>query len=319
MTKRKIVITLDLEQRLIDQVKNAAPDWELIVGKDPSIWEDEAKDAEIILSWKRLLNDSFADNPNLRWIQAWSAGINYLPLEKFEEKDIILTCAKGVHAYPISETIFAFMLAFTRKIDTYVKNQKDKKWNPSDIKHEIHGKTVGIVGVGTIGQETARIAKAFGMHVIGVRHSGNPLEYVDKMVTSLELDSILPKCDFIVVTLPLTKDTHHLFSKKQFELMKSSAYFINIGRGEITDEQALYTALKDGQIAGAGLDVFETEPLPTESPLWDLENVIITPHTSGSTEHYEERVIEQIFLPNFKQYLEGNTPDINLIDYKKGY
>ncbi|WP_433957099.1 D-2-hydroxyacid dehydrogenase [Cytobacillus horneckiae] len=319
MTKRKIVITQDLEQRLIDAVANVASDWELIVGKDPSVWQEDVKDAEIIVSWKHRLHDTFLQNNNLRWIQAWSAGVNYLPLDQFEKKDILLTSAKGVHAYPISETIFGLMLALTRKIDTYVKNQLLKKWDESDIKLEIHGKTIGIIGVGMIGQETARIAKAFNMNVIGVRHSGKPAEYVDEMVTSLEIDTILPKCDYVVATLPLTKDTYHLFGEKQFELMKDSAFFINIGRGEIVDEQALYNALSKGKIAGAGLDVFEKEPLPIESPLWDLDNTIITPHTSGSTEHYKERVIEHIFLPNFKNYIEGLAPSVNLVDYKKGY
>jgi len=134
-----------------------------------------------------------------------------------------------------------------------------------------------------------------------------------------QLFQVLPQCDYVVVTLPLTSDTYQLFGRKQFEQMKPTACFINIGRGEIVIENELIEALQTGKIGCAGLDVFETEPLSKESPLWEMENVIITPHTSGATEYYNQRVIETIFIPNLKTYLEGNTPTINLVDYKKGY
>lgn len=184
------------------------------------------KDAEVIVAWKHRMHDTYANNANLRWIQTWSAGVNYLPLEDFDKKNILLTSANGVHAYPISETIFALMLGLTRSIDRYVKQQQEKVWDGTGNKLEMHGKTIGIIGVGMIGQETARIAKAFNMHVIGVRHSGKPVDYVDEMYTSLELDDILPKCDYIVVTLPLTKDTYHMFSKEQFKRMKQTAFLL---------------------------------------------------------------------------------------------
>jgi phosphoglycerate dehydrogenase-like enzyme len=139
------------------------------------------------------------------------------------------------------------------------------------------------------------------------------------MYTTEQLNEILPLCDYVVVTLPLTKETHHLFGKEQFSRMKSSAIIVNIGRGAIIDESELILALTEGKIAGAGLDVFEKEPLGVESPLWDMENVIITPHTAGSTEFYAKRVIEDIFIPNLRVYLKGETPAINLVDYRKGY
>jgi phosphoglycerate dehydrogenase-like enzyme len=211
------------------------------------------------------------------------------------------------------------MLSLTRKIHTYVKNQQEKKWHHSGMKLEMHEKTVGIIGVGTIGKEVAKIAKAFGMKVLGVRHSGKQQEFVDEMYTTNQLDKILPNCDYVVVTLPLTKETHRLFGSKQFDLMKSSAFFINIGRGEIVVEGDLISALQMGKIAGAGLDVFEQEPLTVDSPLWEMENVIITPHTSGSTEHYNQRVIENILIPNLKNYISGTQLSVNLVDFSKGY
>lgn len=319
MGKRKLIITHNVHEQQIKAVHRLTPDWELIAGRDPSIWESHLNDAEIIVGWKKEMAEMFDSTPKLRWLQSWSAGVNSMPLDKMKSHGIKLTSANGVHAYPISETIFALMLGLTRKIHTYVRNQTTKSWNPSGLNLEIHGKTIGIIGVGAIGKETAKIAKAFGMTVLGIRHSGKQEEFVDKMFSSQQLNEVLPQCDYVVVTLPLTEDTYHLFGGKQFELMKESAFFINIGRGPIVDEHALIAALKVNQIAGAGLDVFEKEPLNEHNPLWEMENVIITPHTAGATEHYAKRVIEDIFIPNLKHYLEGKTPKINLVDYQKGY
>lgn len=314
-----MVITHNLDECLIQKIKETVPEWELVIGKDRTVWQNHLKDAEIIAGWKKEMEEFLEENIHLRWLQSWSAGVDDLPLEKLAESKILLTSANGVHVFPISETIFALMLALTRKIHTYIRNQQSKTWHHSGLKLELHQKTVGIIGVGAIGKETAKIAKAFGMNVLGVRRSGKPEEFVDEMFTTDHLSQILPKCDYVAVTLPLTKDTRHLFGKEQFVLMKPSAFFINIGRGEVVNEAELIQALQDGQIAGAGLDVFETEPLDESSPLWDMENVIITPHTAGSTEHYNKRVIEDIFIPNLKSYLEGKTPTVNLVDYEKGY
>ncbi|EKN66136.1 NAD-binding D-isomer specific 2-hydroxyacid dehydrogenase protein [Neobacillus bataviensis LMG 21833] len=320
MKKRKIVITQNLEHGHIEQIKNVIPDWELIVSKDKEIYLKHAKDAEIIAGWKKGLEEfCLGQESKLKWLQTWSAGVDSLPLETIQSRNITLTSANGVHAYPISETIFALMLGLTRKIHTYVKNQQAKTWHHAHMGLELHEKTIGIIGVGEIGKETAKIAKAFGMNILGVRHSGKPVDNVDEMYTPDQLELLLPKCDYVVVTLPHTKETHHLFGTEQFKQMKTSAFFINIGRGEIVVEKELVEALLEGTIAGAGLDVFEKEPLYTESPFWEMENVIITPHTSGSTEFYNKRVVENIFIPNLKDYISGKTPSINLVDFSKGY
>jgi phosphoglycerate dehydrogenase-like enzyme len=320
MSKRKMVITQDLDQSHIDLIQEQIPDWELIVGKNKEIWQEHASHAEIIAGWKKGMDDyCLTPESKLKWLQTWSAGVNSLPLKALKEKDIILTSANGVHAYPISETIFALMLGLTRKIHTYVRNQLENKWHHAGMKLEIHEKTVGIIGVGAIGKATAKIAKAFGMKVLGIRHSGVPEEFVDAMYPPDQLDNVLPYCDYVVVTLPLTEQTYHLFGSQQFKQMKTTAFFINIGRGEIVVEEELIQALEDGTIAGAGLDVFEKEPLHADSPLWNMENVIITPHTSGSTEFYDQRVIENIFIPNLKNYILDVQPSINLVDYSKGY
>lgn len=319
MQKRTIVVTHNLEARLLEQIKAAAPGFQVISGKDQTVWQEYIKEAEIIAGWKKGMDDCLCPDSKLKWLQSWSAGVNSLPLDQLEARKVSLTSANGVHTYPISETIFALMLGLTRKIHTYVINQQAKVWHHSHMKLEIHEKTIGIIGVGSIGRETAKIAKAFGMKVLGVRHSGKPAGHVDEMYTINQLNQLLPQCDYVVITLPLTKETYHLFGKEQFNMMKASAFLINIGRGDIVIEEELVTALKEGMIAGAGLDVFESEPLSEESPLWEMDNVIITPHTAGSTEYYNQRLVENILVPNLKTYLSGKAPDINLVDYKKGY
>ncbi|GGH88675.1 phosphoglycerate dehydrogenase-like enzyme [Pullulanibacillus pueri] len=319
--QRKLVIAHDINESLLQQVKDVIPDWDIIMGGHPEVWTKHIKDAEVIAGWRTKMVEPCLHNESskLRWIQSWSAGVDSYPLDTLAARDIYLTSANGVHAYPISESIFALMLALTRKIATYVKQQQDKKWDEANLNLEVHEKTIGIIGVGAIGKETAKIAKAFGMEVIGVRHSDKPEPFVDTMVTTEQLNAILPSCDYVVVTVPLTQETHHLFGEEQFNLMKPTAFFINIGRGEVVDEQALTKALETEQIAGAGLDVFENEPLDNDSPLWLLDNVIITPHSAGSTEHYTKRVIEDLLIPNLKEYIKGKAPSINLVDYHKGY
>lgn len=319
MNKSKLLITRPLEDHLLEQIREVAQDWDVVITDEAEQWKHHTKDTDVILGWRKFFDDSLDSLNSLKWIQTWSAGVNTLPLKELANNNVRVTSANGVHSYPISETIFALMLSLTRNIHTYIKNQVKKKWDGEDIKLEMHGKTVGVIGVGAIGKETAKIAKAFGMKVIGIRHSGKPEDHVDEMYTTDKLDDILPECDYVVITLPLTEETNQLFKREQFQKMKDSAFLINIGRGEIIKEADLVAALSAGEILGAGLDVFEKEPLDESSPLWEMDNCIITPHTSGSTEHYDKRVVEEIFLPNFKKFIEGQKLDINLVDYHKGY
>ncbi|MEW9502454.1 D-2-hydroxyacid dehydrogenase [Jeotgalibacillus marinus] len=319
MVKRKLVVTQNLAPLLLDQLHNVVPEWEVIAGRDQSVWKDHVQDAEIIAGWKKELNDLLTSESKLKWLQSWSAGVDNLPLETFENRNYLLTSSNGVHANPISETIFALMLGLTRKIHAYVRQQQTKTWHHANLNLELHGKTLGLIGTGAIGKETAKIAKAFGMNVLGVRRSGQQEEFFDEMHTLGELTTILPRCDYVAVTLPLTKETDKLFGQKEFDAMKDSAFFINIGRGEIVEEQVLIKALQEEKIAGAGLDVFEKEPIDDNNPLWELENVIVTPHTAGATEYYNQRVIEDILIPNLQNYVDGEKPAINLVDYEKGY
>ncbi|WP_282935913.1 D-2-hydroxyacid dehydrogenase [Paenibacillus sp. RC67] len=315
----KMVCVHSLTQQQEERIRQAAPGWELIHGKEKDLWMPHLKDAEIVIDWKSACEaECLQPGAKLRWVQNWGAGVDKLPLQELASRGIVLTNASGVHAYPISETILSMMLAFTRKLHLSIRNQLQSQWKGAGMLGEIHGKTIGIVGVGAIGEETARLAKAFGMKVLGIRRSGSPNEFVDQMYDNYSLELVLRESDFVVVTLPLTDETRHTFGKAQFEQMKPNAMFINIGRGGTTDTDALVEALQTGIIAGAGLDVFEQEPLPESSPLWGLDNVIMTPHNSGSTDQYNDRAFE-IFMQNLEQYIRGEEPTVNRVDYDLQY
>ncbi len=319
MAKRMLVINREIKGEYVEQINRIIPDWEIVLGNDSEEFAEQLKEADVILHGGREIDPHIASNGRLKWLQTWYAGINGLPLEALQKHDVKVTNAKGVHTYSASETVFALLLGFTRKIHTYVRQQQQKIWDDDGITDEIHEKTMGIIGAGVIGKEVAKIAKAFGMKVLGVRQSGKAEENMDHMYTPDQLKEVLPQCDVVVIILPLTNGTKNLFAAREFAQMKKGAFFINIGRGPIVNEADLIAALEQGQIAGAGLDVFATEPLPKDSPLWDMENVIITPHTAGVTGNYERRLMEDVFLPNLRKFVAGDQPTLNLIDYGKGY
>jgi phosphoglycerate dehydrogenase-like enzyme len=314
----KIICFQKLDEAYIELIKKAAPEIELIVAGGPETWQAHIADTEAVIGWNSSAAEQLLrEGTKLRWIQNWGAGVNHLPIKLLAERGVALTNTSGVHAFPIAETILAMMLAFTRKLHISIRLQTQSKWK-SETADEIHGKTISIIGVGAIGKETAKLAKAFGMTVLGVSYSGNPVVNVDKMVDRSGLENALSASDFVVVTLPLTDETHHMFGEKEFAAMKPTTMYINIGRGQTTDETALVKALQNGVIAGAGLDVFEQEPLPVESPLWGMDNVIVSPHHSGSTVRYDERAVE-IFISNLADFIMGRKPSVNRVDLAKQY
>ena len=249
-----------------------------------------------------------AQNDKLKWIHLTSAGVDRLP-QKFRDSDVLVTNSSGVHPIPISEHVFSFILMFARGIHISFRHQIEKgEWERNFQKFnvaELPDQTIGIVGYGNIGKEVGRLARLFRMKILVVTSkNGN-------------LNDLLKSSDYVVNCLPLTSNTLHFFDRTKLSKMKNSAFFINIGRGKTVDEKALIDTLKSGKIAGAGLDVTEVEPLPKSSPLWKLDNVILTPHYSGWTPHYMDRVIE-IFCKNLKAYLKGQKLP-NLVDKKRGY
>jgi len=318
---RKMVVIAPLSERHRRQLVHAAPGWQIVCNQAPQALEAQLEGAEVIGGWmpaatERCLRPGTA----LQWVQHWGAGVDYLPLEQFQAHGVMLTDASGVHAYPISETLFGMMLTLTRRLHVHIRNQAQRHWGHDSFAsgRELHGKTIGIFGVGAIGTEVAHLAKAFRMRTLGVRHSGSAAPNIDTMFTLDGLSEVLSSADYIVNTLPLTPQTERLFGASEFAAMKPSALFFNVGRGGSVDQAALFEALASSSIAGAGLDVFEREPLPVEDPLWSLENLIISPHASSYTEHYNERLM-QILLANLRDYLAGRVPTTNQVDYRRRY
>lgn len=321
----QIISLHQLSSQQLNTIQEIAPGYTITVGKSKELDPELLKKAEILLGWSKVIEQHVlqVDSP-LKWIQSWSAGVDKMPLNQFSEQGILLTTSSGVHAVPIAESIFAMILAFSRGIQQSIQNQQANRWDSnvgpdgSATLTELRGKTIVIVGVGEIGSETARIAKAFGMNIVGVRRSGKSDSNVDTMYTMEHLHHALTQSDYIVNILPLTEETYHIFDTTAFNSIKPGACFINVGRGPTVSTDALLEALENGIIRYAGLDVFEEEPLPTDHPLWSMKQVIMTSHIAGSTEHYDKRVID-IFIDNLKAYIEGQVPPRNLVNYNLKY
>ncbi len=301
------------------RIQTLAPEVEVVMTHDAAVMEAALTRAEIAAG--AVPETLVLAAPRLRWFQQFAAGADWLlQYPAATEKDFILTSAVGIHGIPISEHIFAYLLMFARGIHKVFPAQARREWARAPYRElfELAGKTILLVGVGVIGERTAQLAQAFGLRVLGIRRDpGKPAPGVDALYAPAQLLEILPQADFVVNTAPLTAETRCMFDAAAFAAMKPSAYFVNIGRGGSVDETALAAALRAGQLAGAGLDVFTIEPLPSDSPLWELENVIITPHYAGSTPYYADRFME-IFLDNLARYREGR-PLRNVVDKTLGY
>ncbi|NOV00806.1 D-2-hydroxyacid dehydrogenase [Paenibacillus planticolens] len=281
---------------------------------------EHVADADVIMTAGRIHPDLVTTEsaPKLKWMQTLSAGVDKLPLQELTERQIKLTNARGVHTIQMSEFTLSLMLQWVRKSNTLYECQLQKEWYQSISVGELAGKTLGIVGAGAIGEAVARKAKAFDMSVIGFNRTGTPQPGFDATLSGDEgLCKLLAQSDFVVLLLPSTPKTRGLVTKEHLSLMKSSAFLINLARGDVIDEAALTQMLQEGKLAGAALDVFEQEPLPATSPLWSMSNVIVTPHIAGSSAHYTERV-SSIFYHNLRAMLDGGDM-INVVSLTEGY
>jgi D-2-hydroxyacid dehydrogenase (NADP+) len=274
--------------------------------------------AEVIVGFRppsNVLNRA----PRLKWIHTILAGVDHFLDKDIAASNIFVTNSKGIHGVQITEVIFEKMLMFVKMAPMYFDYQNQKKWE-RHILGRLYGKTLGIIGLGSIGARTAQIGKAFGMRVIGTRRSARKItkaSYVDVVYPRSQLDTLLKESDFVVMILPSTPETKNMIGERELSLMKPTAFLVNVGRGDTLDENALIRALQDKRIAGAGLDAFAVEPLPVESKLWSLPNVIISPHVSGPIEDYMQRTTD-LFCKNLKLYVEGKKL-FNVVNKKRGY
>ena len=276
------------------------------------------EETDILLAWGLFdLTPLLEKAPRLKWVQALSSGVDNMLTQEFINTNILLTNARGIHGIPIAEHVLGMMLNFTRGITIAYDQQKSKRWKHIRQVDEIYEKSIAIIGLGSIGREIAKRAKNMGMTVLATKQTPTTELFVDHLYTSEELPLILAEADFVVVTLPLTPETTNLFTLKTFQQMKKTAYFINVARGAIVNETDLITALNSDTIKGAALDVFVEEPLPENSPLWDMPNIFITPHIAAQSPYYIDRALK-IFTENLNRFLH-QADMLNIIDKQKGY
>lgn len=281
--------------------------FKLFVDKDGIA--EAAKDIDVAIL-NGDLDDSILASPNLRWVHCCRAGVEKSARPEVFERGIILTSSSGRSAPALAEHALMFMLALTYDLPMLLRAQSERRWAVSReyfMKTGLYKKTVGIIGLGKTGREVARLAKGFDMRVLGWKRSAAAVENVDRVYASAEgegIDELLRESDYVVLCVELNNDTYHLLNAEKLALMKKSAFLINMGRGKLVDEAALCAALADGAIAGAGLDTFEVEPLPQDSPLWEMPNVIITPHITPQLPDREERMLSYVF-ENIRAYREG--------------
>jgi D-2-hydroxyacid dehydrogenase (NADP+) len=315
-----ILINVEYPEPLIQQIRQSAPKARVLTRSElraePTVW----RDAEILLTL-RVSPEHLAQASRLRWIQTLGAGVDHLLSPALATRsELTITNASGVHAEPIAEHSFMLMLALARRLPRVLALQRERHWDGEPFRENLPtlaGSTLGILGVGAIGQHIAQLGAAFGMRVLGMRRSGAPAPHVEQVFKPSGLHALLRESEYIVNVLPLTAETRGLLGSSEFAQLRPGAVLINVGRGATVQTEALIAALTSGQLAGAGLDVTDPEPLPADHPLWRCENAIITPHYSGGRPDYLQRVT-QLFLANLRRYSSGE-PLENVVDVQAGY
>lgn len=331
----KVVVAMDFSDEIMEQLREISPQFH-IERHYPTVPDSVWADAEILYTGRKVPNPAQA--PRLRWIQFHSAGLDGVmdePIVKAE--DVEVTSISGIHASHMAEFCIGMMLAFEFKLLKMLELQAKAEWPQEREKlfepRGLRDQTVGIVGYGSIGRELARIADQMGMTVLAAKRNlmqltdeneyneaglGDPTADIPARIYPTEaLASMVSLCDYVVLILPYTPATHHIVNEHVLKSMKPNAVLVNVGRGGVVDEAALISALAAKTIAGAALDVFEEEPLPSTSPLWNLDNVIIAPHVSGNSSRYWEKAAA-LFAENLQRYLE-NRPLLNRLDRQRGY
>jgi glyoxylate/hydroxypyruvate reductase A len=268
--------------------------------------------ADVLFDFDRHLSAQLPQlAPKLKWIQATSSGIGpFVRQTGLDTSGIIITNAAGIHAVPLAEHALLAMIYFTKDVTRLQREQGKRRWERYCGK-ELRGMTVGVVGLGAVGSEVARLARAVGLKVLGVKRDisvTNPS--VDELFSQADLDTVLPRCDFLVLILPHTKQTENMLDARRLALLPKGAILINIARGAVVDEDALIEALQSGHLGGAALDVARVEPMPKESPLWLMENVLISPHSASTVDRENERLTD-LFIDNLHRYMAGR-PLVNL-------
>jgi phosphoglycerate dehydrogenase-like enzyme len=308
-----------LLDRHVAEIEATVPGVKVGVGYEEAALLAGDRDADVLLTWGTLAPVDFCRAaPRLRWIHAFTTGVDGLLGSEIRTMGFTITTTKGIHGSIMADHVLALIFAFVRALPALFRQQEARVFVKRMEAGETAGKTVGIVGLGRIGQEIGRRTAALGMRVVGLRHRSElSAPWLERLYGEEERDAFLGAVDFLVLTVPLTPETQHLIGARELSRMRPSAYLINVARGGVVDTEALVAALRQGVIAGAGLDVFEEEPLPPESPLWELPNVIVTPHMAAVSSQYMDRAIE-VFVENLRRYTRGE-PLLYTVDPMSGY
>lgn len=338
-TPRIVLITAPIETSWLERLQQLSSALDVRRWSPSEGWEPDDLWQQV-----EILYTSFATRlppperaPRLRWVQLYSAGPDLLLTDPLFLSPVTFTTTSGIHAINMAEYVFAMLLAWSQRLPHLFKYQQQGQW-PSSAERgslfageELWGKSIAIVGYGSIGRQVARLAKTFGMRVLAMQRGTDHRDYgfqfpgigdsegifPDHYYTPEQLHSMLRESDIVVVAAPLTPKTRGMFNEAAFRAMKPTAFLVNLARGDVCDEADLVRALSEKQIAGAALDVFHTEPLPFNHPLWYLDNVFISPHVAGLTPHYSERAAI-LFEENLRRYLSGESLH-NVVDKERGY
>jgi phosphoglycerate dehydrogenase-like enzyme len=316
----KVILATELKPADSERLRRAFPEVEFLEAYNEEAIQSVVTDGEAIFGGH--ITAGLLDRAGkLKWIQTRSAGTNHLPVAAIMARNILLTNASGAHGVPIAENILALMLAFATRLPALLRAQQESLWSPERVwkeKFNLEGQTLLVIGLGDLGATLARKAVALGMRVIGVRNRPlPPPPGVEKLYTRELLPEALAEADHVALCLPLTDETTAYIGEAELRQMKPTAYLYNAGRGQSIAAEPLIRALKEGWIAGAGLDVTDPEPLPKDHPLWSLPNVILTQHTSGASP-FNSRWVTDIFIENLRHYLNGE-PLKNRVDPLRGY
>lgn len=336
MEEVKVLSVMRLSEENLETLRQVSPRLSIsqITCRTPEEMEPHLGEVEVLYTYYADFDPALA--PRLKWIQLYSAGVDHLLDKPVMSSDILITTTSGIHAIPIAEYVFASVLSFSRQFPRLLKYQLRREWPRGRwdefLGEELRGKTMGIIGYGSIGREVGRLAKCFGMRVLALKRApsrradsgyvvmgaGDPAGTIpDAIYPPEELCEMVSQCDVVVIALPLTVETKGFVGNDALRAMKPTAYLVNISRGDVVDEEALIQTLRERRIAGAGLDVFHQEPLPSDSPLYALENVILTPHISAVTRAYDDRATA-LFAENLRRYLRGEEL-LNVVDWERGY
>ncbi|WP_339254051.1 D-2-hydroxyacid dehydrogenase [Sporosarcina sp. FSL W8-0480] len=312
-----VLFTFKIKDEQLERLKSKFPEVQFAYNKE--IEESPIDKFEVIVTYGGDINTAVLEKAtSLKWLMVASAGVEKMPLTEIAERGIVMSNVRGIHKTPMAESVIGHILSLTRALPSLIEQQKRKEWNTRVRQTELRGSTAIILGPGAIGSEIGRLLQAFGVRTIGCNRSGSPAESMDETIQFDNLIDRLPEADYVISILPSTAETKDLLDERHFKAMKPTATFMNFGRGDLVKESIIIDALQNGEIGHAVLDVFDVEPLPADSELWNLSNVSISPHVSSHSGKYIERALE-FFIENLKKWQTGNRELTNLVDPKKGY